>query len=538
MTGSVALDVVIGLVFIYLLYSLLATVICEIIATYWGLRARNLLYAIGRMLEDSPSQSETKVLALLRQIKDDAIRLFDTPEGPASCVFYRLPVIKYLARNTFHSKPSYITRQTFSKALFEIFRHYGGHQATSDLEKIRNVLNGSLEHNGVLKLIRDEIAKKTEIANAQTESTPSYEEVYDAIVAITKAQEGALPADPTQSKLYKKIRKLLKKPARNKDQKKAIVYEIDEMLNLFGHETRSHLRSLLKDSNDDLLKFRLHLEQWFDDTMDRAAGWYKQRIQFLLLFIGMAFAVFFNANTVDIVRKLSVDKDARDKMVQVASDYLNDPNRIGPTENQGVIGKIDSMRFDSLKNVQVNLQKQIEEAQSLLGAGWPELPDSLPLLPWTTHVEDSISKLSQKSLLGYSIVELDTLIKAKPTDNKKIMVYPNSLTKNVLGCITENSIWEKGERYKGFDPSMTKIKVETGLYGAFLYLTTTFFSKAFWGFLLTALAISLGAPFWFDLLNKLMHVRGSVKEPTPVQGGTSNSVPSVSDPAHPINRKG
>ena len=116
--------------------------------------------------------------------------------------------------------------------------------------------------------------------------------------------------------------------------KKDIVYEIDEMLNLFGHETRSHLRSLLKDSNDDLLKFRLHLEQWFDDTMDRAAGWYKQRIQFLLLFIGMAFAVFFNANTVDIVRKLSVDKDARDKMVQVASDYLNDPNRIGPTHGE------------------------------------------------------------------------------------------------------------------------------------------------------------------------------------------------------------
>ena len=92
MTGSVALDVVIGLVFIYLLYSLLATVICEIIATYWGLRARNLLYAIGRMLEDSPKQSETKILALIKQIKDDVIRLFDTPEGPASCVFYRLPV--------------------------------------------------------------------------------------------------------------------------------------------------------------------------------------------------------------------------------------------------------------------------------------------------------------------------------------------------------------------------------------------------------------------------------------------------------------
>jgi hypothetical protein len=31
------------------------------------------------------------------------------------------------------------------------------------------------------------------------------------------------------------------------------------------------------------------------------------------------------------------------------------------------------------------------------------------------------------------------------------------------------------------------------------------------GLLLTVLAISLGAPFWFDLLNKFMVVRSTVK---------------------------
>jgi hypothetical protein len=33
----------------------------------------------------------------------------------------------------------------------------------------------------------------------------------------------------------------------------------------------------------------------------------------------------------------------------------------------------------------------------------------------------------------------------------------------------------------------------------------------FFGWLLTALAISLGAPFWFDLLNKFIVVRSTVK---------------------------
>jgi hypothetical protein len=34
------------------------------------------------------------------------------------------------------------------------------------------------------------------------------------------------------------------------------------------------------------------------------------------------------------------------------------------------------------------------------------------------------------------------------------------------------------------------------------------------GWMVTALALSLGAPFWFDLLNRLMKLRGSVATPT------------------------
>ncbi|HRI22224.1 MAG TPA: hypothetical protein PLA68_14780, partial [Panacibacter sp.] len=36
------------------------------------------------------------------------------------------------------------------------------------------------------------------------------------------------------------------------------------------------------------------------------------------------------------------------------------------------------------------------------------------------------------------------------------------------------------------------------------------FLKSIFGWLITALALSLGAPFWFDLLNKLMKLRSSV----------------------------
>jgi hypothetical protein len=45
-----------------------------------------------------------------------------------------------------------------------------------------------------------------------------------------------------------------------------------------------------------------------------------------------------------------------------------------------------------------------------------------------------------------------------------------------------------------------------------LYLPTwTGWALRILGWLVTALALSLGAPFWFDLLNKFIVVRGTVK---------------------------
>ena len=41
--------------------------------------------------------------------------------------------------------------------------------------------------------------------------------------------------------------------------------------------------------------------------------------------------------------------------------------------------------------------------------------------------------------------------------------------------------------------------------------------KKLFGFILTAFAISLGAPFWFDMLNKLVNIRGNEKKEAPAK---------------------
>jgi len=51
-----------------------------------------------------------------------------------------------------------------------------------------------------------------------------------------------------------------------------------------------------------------------------------------------------------------------------------------------------------------------------------------------------------------------------------------------------------------------------------------------WGYLLSAIAISLGAPFWFDLLNKLMQLRGALKGGSEKDKAKSGKYFALSDP--------
>jgi hypothetical protein len=105
MFGSNILDVAIGLVFIYCLYSLLASTIKEIIASLLSLRSKTLEAAIKRMLTDTPSGDAEKPNHLFEQ-------------------FFNNPLVKYMGKAN-GKKPSYIDPQNFSKTIVDIIASAG-----------------------------------------------------------------------------------------------------------------------------------------------------------------------------------------------------------------------------------------------------------------------------------------------------------------------------------------------------------------------------------------------------------------------------
>jgi len=350
MIGNVALDVVIGLVFIYLLYSLYATVIMEIVSSLFGLRARNLCYALSRMLMDEKKYSSS-FQELWARTLTTVMRIAGKSRNQKNPHLYQRffdqPSIKYLSSGGIGNKPSYLSAQNFSKGIIDS-----------------------------LKVDRPEVSE------------------------LLRIQEGLA--------LWREI--------------------IEEKGNEPPSETLEQIQSMLDDANNDLVKFKILLENWYNDTMDRASGWFKQSTQAILIVVGFILAISFDVDTIAIVRKLSNDTEARDQLVQMAVSF---------SENNA--GLMESIRdSDKIQSVQM-LDKRLES----LGAISKTLNDDIK--------------------------------------RSRNIIAPDSI------------------------------------------------KSSFWGYLLTVLALSLGAPFWFDLLNKLVKLRTSTSalgKPEGESGSTASQVPT------------
>jgi len=183
--------------------------------------------------------------------------------------------------------------------------------------------------------------------------------------------------------------------------------------NLPDGDVKKALLALLQNASGDLQKAQLNIEHWFDDTMERASGWYKRRTQVMTIIVATVLTIFTNADTVRISHRLWADPTLRATLVEKAKNRTDTAN---------------------------------EAASRGVSVEYPDKDD--PLKPKFNVAKDEADAV--QPLLGWSTV-----------DPKDPTEWPSRLM------------------------------------GWFLSIT----------------AISLGAPFWFDLLNKVMNIRNAGKKP-------------------------
>jgi hypothetical protein len=213
-----------------------------------------------------------------------------------------------------------------------------------------------------------------------------------------------------------------------------------------NEQTLSFLRSVWADANGDVTKLKIFLENWFDETMKRVTGWYKRHTRFILFFVGLAVVILFNVNTIEIVNKLEKDPVVREQVIRQSEAFA----KAHPDLDKEIL---------------------ILKAKSAKDSNGHFTADSSAL----SHSPD-FSDLKQFELLKKREQILsdraDSLLNA--------------------GISSANGLL-------GLGWQTTQFKIND-LHAILLSLL---------GWIISALAISLGAPFWFDLLNKLMKLRNA-----------------------------
>lgn len=239
-------------------------------------------------------------------------------------------------------------------------------------------------------------------------------------------------------------------------------------------DLKNVLNQLLRESGGQLDLFRVEVRNWYGNVMDRASGWYKRYTQKILVFLGLGIAIVFNADTIGIYERLSSDPEQLARVVALADDYL--AAREGMTTQEAL---------------RPTYRRPIP----------PQAPVAAPNSGYTAPVMvyDSLGNPLAERVIP--VTPLETVPIPPPTDTAGYAAFQNKLDefRNILNYEFDSVRAPLGLGWQGVD------LVGMDLYG----LITKFL-----GFILTALAVSLGAPFWFDLLRKVANIRGSGGKPS------------------------
>ena len=240
---------------------------------------------------------------------------------------------------------------------------------------------------------------------------------------------------------------------------------------------KTALSAFLTQAGEDLDAFRQGVGTWFNDVMDHTSGWYKRNTQRILLAIAVVLCTLNNVDTVSLVGHLSTDSQARAASSKEAIAFLAASGPGSATAAEGPVG--------ARKPAADQRQLALQYRSSL---------DALKIPLWWTRRE---------------------------WDN--------------LWYTTDGS-GPKGEASGAIAPPAEPTTTGPTPAPAYRFSPNyTWIVAKFTGLLISILAVSMGAPFWFDVLNKLVNVRlvGKRPDPTVIEPPLATNPPPATTPANP-----
>ena len=211
------------------------------------------------------------------------------------------------------------------------------------------------------------------------------------------------------------------------------------------------LGPMFDEANEDLEKFKIKIADHYNAVMDRTSGWYKRRAQFMMFVIAFGLAGTFNVDSVYIVQQMQKNPAQVEELVTLAANYT--------------------------ENTDTNLENK-------------------------TSSSDQSTDITPDEKLLQDIKALNVEI-----NDFRNLGLP-------VGWVVSSSVAERIATEQNIQPNPddAKSQIQDNFPLTLLPEQNNFFLVVA-GWMITALAGALGAPFWFDAISKLFAVRGSGKKP-------------------------
>ncbi len=318
MLGSSTLEIVIGLIFVYLLLSLVCSAVNEVIASLINKRGKNLLEGIKHLLSDSQFTGLAQQLythGLVASISRESI----DPDKP-------------------NRLPSYMSAKTFALALLDILGSRGAsenwkevvEQRGRDLETARAELSVKPDDAGLQRKFK-EAGAALEKAQASLKEASAAEDA--------SAEAGKAARQVTGPRDFRNLQAASEKLDQALAIGRALAARLPDPLgpiergigNLPDGNTKECLLVLAEKTKREagvvsdqitaghlVARLQQNIEDWFNDGMDRVSGWYKRWAQGLLLAVALVCVFAANMDTFMLAKRFSRDSALRASVVAAA----------------------------------------------------------------------------------------------------------------------------------------------------------------------------------------------------------------------------
>ena len=548
------LDVAIGLLFVYLLFSLIVTAARELCVAFtastWDKRALLLKEGIGELFCDQ-NQS-----------------------GGFSQKFFQHPLITALCPKGDGSIPNYIPRETFVSAVLDLIADPKATGPRTSEELLVGIF-GSVKPIFIarvtesLRTLRDQYAADNTVTKAITAclgmvdivvkdaaKRTSFKTEFDKVK--TKVQGDRDTARNDRDNKGRALDQAPDDPQKKHDLATAqatlsecevrlaalqsielLWPKLDETVSAAASVVDGNLRrtlsALLEDAGHDLDEFKKQLAAWFDRSMDRVTGWYKKYTQGFTLALGLFLAIVCNVDSLRIIDTLSTDPKLREEIVKSATEYVNrtsvgsgknlaDARARLAAANQLLEDEKDGARKAKDQELVDGLKKEVEAAEKAWGAQVKKEMDAVGEARALAEraredaqkakeaveaaakdpAKDDKAKTEARKAAAdkeTSAQKLNDALLAKTSDLTSLQSWAGSDGVDRLANTVRQMNgfglpigWHQGDRAKAFADFPSAL-------------------RTICGWILTALAASLGAPFWFDTLNKIVTIRAGGRAP-------------------------